>query len=84
MIQLQKTKTPSADTDPSSASSHAELQTASILTKQQTAQLLGCTVRFVERQISAGRLRACKATGKFVRIFRADIDRWLNDCGSVE
>jgi excisionase family DNA binding protein len=48
-----------------------------ILTKVETAQLLKCTTRYVERAISAGRLRACKPSGKFVRIFRSDIDRFL-------
>jgi excisionase family DNA binding protein len=54
-----------------------------ILTKQQAAELLGCTVRYVERQISDGRLRACKPTGKFVRIYRKDIDTFLESCASI-
>ena len=45
-----------------------------ILTKPQAALLLGCTVRYIERAISSGKLRACKPTGKFVRLYRSDID----------
>jgi len=54
-----------------------------ILTKQQAAKLLGCTERYLERQIRAGRLRACKPTGKFVRILRKDIDAFLESCASI-
>ena len=50
---------------------------SAILTKEEVAQLLGCTTRYIERQIRAGRLRACKPTGKFVRIFRKDVDDFL-------
>jgi excisionase family DNA binding protein len=50
---------------------------AAILTKSQVAELLSCTVRFVERQVRAGRLRACKVTPKFVRIYRKDLDSFL-------
>jgi excisionase family DNA binding protein len=56
---------------------------SAILTKQQAAELLGCTTRYIERQIRAGRLRACKPTGKFVRIFRKDIDAFLESCASI-
>jgi excisionase family DNA binding protein len=56
---------------------------AAILTKQQAAELLGCTSRYIERQIRAGRLRACKPSGKFVRIFRKDIDAFLEGCASI-
>ena len=67
-----------------SASSHAaELNNAAILTKEQAAQYLGCTVRYIERQIRAGTLRACKPTGKFVRIFRTDIDQFLLNFASM-
>jgi len=60
-----------------------EAANSAILTKQQAAELLGCTVRYIERQICAGRLRACKPTGKFVRIFRRDIDAFLESCASI-
>jgi excisionase family DNA binding protein len=38
---------------------------------------------YVERQIRAGRLRACKPSGKFVRIFREDINAFLESCASI-
>jgi excisionase family DNA binding protein len=56
---------------------------SAILTKQQAAELLGCTVRYIERRIRDGRLRACKPTGKFVRIYRKDIDAFLESCASI-
>ena len=56
---------------------------SAILTKEQVAQLLGCTVRYIERQIRAGRLRALKPTGKLVRIFRSDIDAFLLSGASI-
>lgn len=56
---------------------------SAILKKEQAAELLGCTTRYLERQIRAGRLRACKPTGKFVRIFRKDIDAFLENCASM-
>jgi len=54
-----------------------------ILNKQQTAELLGCTTRYIERQIRAGRLRACKPTGKFVRILLKDIAAFLESGASI-
>ena len=61
----------------------AEADNSAILTKQQAAELLGCTTRYIERQIRAGRLRACKPSGKFVRIFRKDINAFLESCASI-
>jgi excisionase family DNA binding protein len=60
-----------------------EAANSAILTKQQAAELLGCTTRYIERQIRAGRLRACKPSGKFVRIFRKDINAFLESCASI-
>jgi len=62
---------------------HAEALNSAILTKEQAAQLLRCTTRYLERQIRSGRLRACKPTGKFVRIFRKDIDVFLERCATI-
>ena len=56
---------------------------AAILTKQEAAGLLRCTTRYLERQIKAGRLRACKPTGKLVRILRRDIDAFLDSGASI-
>ena len=56
---------------------------SAILTKKEAAQLLHCTTRYLERQIRAGRLRACKPTGKLVRILRSDIDAFLMSGASI-
>jgi excisionase family DNA binding protein len=61
----------------------AETVNSAILPKQQAAELLQFTVRYVERMISAGRLRACKPSGKFVRIFRKDLDAFLDKSASI-
>jgi excisionase family DNA binding protein len=61
----------------------AETANLAILTKKQAAELLGCTTRYIEQQIRAGRLRACKPSGKFVRIFREDINAFLESCASI-
>jgi len=54
-----------------------------ILTKQEAADLLRCTVRYLERQIRAGRLRALKPTGKLVRIYRRDLDAFLETGSTI-
>jgi excisionase family DNA binding protein len=56
---------------------------SAILTKQEAAALLRCTPRYLERQIRAGRLRACKPTGKLVRILRRDLDAFLESGASI-
>ena len=56
---------------------------SAILTKPQAAELLGCTTRYIERMIACGKLRACKPSGKFVRIFRSDIDKFLLSAASI-
>jgi len=67
-----------------SASSHAaELSNAAILTKQEAAALLRVTTRYLERQIRAGRLRACKPTGKLVRILLKDLDAFLESGSTI-
>lgn len=66
------------------ASCHgAGLINSPFLTKEQVAELLGCTVRYIERQIRLGKLRACKPSGKFVRIFRKDVDAFLLNYASI-
>jgi len=54
-----------------------------IFTKQEAAEFLSCTVRYIERQIRAGRLRALKPTGKFVRIRRADLEKFLDSGATI-
>jgi excisionase family DNA binding protein len=48
-----------------------------ILTKRQAAAYVQSTTRYVERAIKSGRLKACKPTGKFVRIRRSDLEKFL-------
>ena len=56
---------------------------SAILTKPEAAEYIRCTVRYIERQIRAGRLKACKPTGKLVRIYRHDIDAFLQSGASI-
>jgi excisionase family DNA binding protein len=72
-----------AVTDPV-CSQAVELNNAAILTKQEAAALLRCTPRYIERQIRAGRLRACKPTGRLVRILRRDFDAFLESGATME
>jgi len=62
----------------------AEAGNSEILTKAAAAEYLGCTVRYLERQIRLGRLRACKPSGKFVRIFKKDINAFLDSAATME
>ena len=48
-----------------------------LFTLKQAAQYAICTPRYLQNQIRAGRLKAFKPTGKFLRIRRADLDRFL-------
>jgi excisionase family DNA binding protein len=50
-----------------------------LLTKKQAAEYLQCTTRFLERHITAGHLRCCKPTKKFVRIRRKDLDAFMEN-----
>lgn len=54
-----------------------------ILTKHQVAQLLDVTPRYIERQVTAGRLKAHKPTPKVVRFYRRDIDAFLASGSSL-
>jgi excisionase family DNA binding protein len=65
------------------ASNATELNGVAILTKREAAALLRTTPRYIERQIRAGRLRACKPSGKLVRILRRDLDAFLNSGATV-
>ena len=61
----------------------AEAVNSAILTKQEAAAFLRCTVRYIERVIRSGRLRACKPTGKLVRIYRRDLDAFLESGATI-
>jgi len=73
MIPSHGVSTPSAET----------VHYSAILTKREAAELLRCTVRYIERQIRAGRLKALKPTGKFVRIRRNALDAFLESGVSI-
>jgi excisionase family DNA binding protein len=61
----------------------AEAINSAILTKQEAAARLRCTTRYIERAIKSGRLRACKPTGKLVRIYRRDLDAFLESGATI-
>jgi excisionase family DNA binding protein len=48
-----------------------------ILNKLQAAAYVQSSTRFLEREIRAGRLKACKPSGKFVRIRLKDLEAFL-------
>ena len=61
----------------------ADAGNSAILTKKEAADYVRCTVRYLERQVRAGRLRALKPTGKLVRFFRRDLDAFLLSGASI-
>ena len=54
-----------------------EAVNSTILTKQEAAAYLRCTPRYIERQVRAGRLVACKPTGKLWRVRRSELEEFL-------
>ena len=54
-----------------------------ILTKREAANYGRCTLRYLERQMRAGRLKALKPTGKLVRIRRADLEAFLESGATI-
>lgn len=54
-----------------------------ILTKQQAAEYVRCTPRYLERQIRAGRLKALKPSTKLVRIRLRDLDAFLESGATI-
>jgi excisionase family DNA binding protein len=61
----------------------AEAANSEILTKQQAAEYLQTTPRYLERMVSNGRLRALKPTGKLWRVRRSDLDAFLESGASI-
>jgi excisionase family DNA binding protein len=53
-----------------------------ILTKQQAAASVQSTPRFLEQMVRIGRLGAFKPTGRFWRVRRTELDRFL-EAGST-
>jgi len=72
-----------ANNNKSKPSADAVIHSA-ILTKPEAAGYIRCTVRYLERQVRAGRLRALKPTGKLVRFFRRDLDAFLESGATME
>jgi excisionase family DNA binding protein len=54
-----------------------------ILTKQQAAEYLQTTPRYIERMVRLGRLRALKPTGKLWRVRRSDLDAFLHSGATI-
>jgi excisionase family DNA binding protein len=54
-----------------------------ILTKAEAADFLGCTTRYLERQVRAGRLKACKPTAKLWRVRLRDLEAFLESGSSI-
>ena len=52
-------------------------------TKQQAANYIQCTPRYLERMVRAGRLRALKPTGKLVRFRQTDLDKFLESGATI-
>ena len=61
----------------------AEASNSAILTKKEAAEFVRGTVRYLERQIRAGRLRALKPTGKLVRIRVKDLEAFLESGATI-
>ena len=68
---------------PTKQETSAETVNSAILTKKEAAEFVRCTVRYIERQIRAGRLRALKPTGKLVRIRRDDLHAFLESGATI-
>ncbi len=56
---------------------------SAVLTKQQAAEYLQSTPRYIERMVSSGRLRALKPSGKLWRVRRSDLDAFLEKGASI-
>ena len=61
----------------------AGAQLPAILTKQQAAEYLQSTPRYIERAVQSGRLRALKPTGKLWRVRRSDLDAFLESGATI-
>ena len=56
---------------------------AAILTKQQAAEYLQTTPRYIERMVASGRLRALRPTGKLWRVRLVDLMAFLDSGESI-
>jgi excisionase family DNA binding protein len=60
-----------------------EAGNSAILTKQQAAEYLQATPRYIERMVASGRLRALKPSGKLWRVRQSDLDAFLESGASI-
>ena len=63
--------------------SPAKAANSAILTKQQAAEYLQTTPRYIERMVQTGRLRALKPTVKLWRVRRSDLDAFLESGATI-
>jgi excisionase family DNA binding protein len=56
---------------------------STLFTKQQAADYVQCTPRYLENQIRSGRLKALKPSGKLLRIRRADLEKFLESGATI-
>jgi excisionase family DNA binding protein len=61
----------------------AEAANSAILTKQQAAEYLQTTPRYLERMVANGRLRVFKPTGKLWRVRQSELDAFLESGASI-
>jgi len=61
----------------------AEATNSAILTKQQAAEYLQVTPRYLERAVAGGRLRVFKPTSKLWRVRRSDLYAFLESGASI-
>jgi len=61
----------------------AEAANSAVLTKQQAAEYLQATPRYIERMVQSGRLRALRPTGKLWRVRRSDLDTFLESGATI-
>jgi excisionase family DNA binding protein len=54
-----------------------------ILTKQEAANFLRCSTRYIERVTRSGLLKVCKPSAKLVRIRRSDLEKFLESGSSI-
>ena len=57
--------------------------TVPLRTKQQAADYIQCTPRYIERMVRSGRLRALKPSGKLVRFRKCDLEKFLESGSSI-
>jgi hypothetical protein len=52
-------------------------------TKTELCEWIGCCPRFLESEISSGRLRVRRLSARLVRIMPSDIQAWLDQASSI-